>query len=123
MSKHPGTPSQLIARRRWIDALRSGKYTQGRNRLKNNDNSFCCLGVACDISGLGEWKFIDLDTSPGFVSGDEELTATPPSSVWEQLGLPRQYESRIWHMNDGIGLSFAQIADFLEEQLEVAPAT
>ena len=43
-----------------VDALRSGKYQQGRKTLRSGDNKFCCLGVACDIyhqqTGLGEWK-------------------------------------------------------------------
>jgi hypothetical protein len=31
-------------RRRWIKALRSGKYKQGR-RYFEKDNRYCCLGV------------------------------------------------------------------------------
>ena len=37
-----------------VAALRSGKYKQGTNRLRDED-AFCCLGVACDISGLAKW--------------------------------------------------------------------
>ena len=42
------TPEQ--ARNAVADALESGEYTQGRFALHNllND-SYCCLGVACDI--------------------------------------------------------------------------
>ena len=36
-----------------VDALRSRKYKQGVGRLRIDDK-FCCLGVACDISGLGK---------------------------------------------------------------------
>ncbi len=32
----------------WVEALRSDKYKQGRNRLRR-DNKFCCLGVLCDV--------------------------------------------------------------------------
>ncbi len=35
-------------KQRWLKALRSGKYKQGRGQLKNG-KSFCCLGVLCDI--------------------------------------------------------------------------
>ena len=38
-----------------VDALRSRKYKQGVGRLRIDDK-FCCLGVACDISGLGKWE-------------------------------------------------------------------
>jgi len=35
--------------KRWVKALRSGKYKQIRGAL-NNGKGFCCLGVLCDIS-------------------------------------------------------------------------
>jgi hypothetical protein len=33
----------------WTKALRSGKYKQGKYTLRNWNNSFCCLGVLCDL--------------------------------------------------------------------------
>ncbi len=36
---------------KWVEALRSGKYQQGRQYL-NKDGKFCCLGVLCEIEGL-----------------------------------------------------------------------
>jgi len=39
-----------------VDALRSGKYKQARNRLKKTDKQrhpmYCCLGVGCLLAGL-----------------------------------------------------------------------
>ncbi len=35
-------------KKRWIDALKSGEYKQGRGRLKDG-GSYCCLGVLCDL--------------------------------------------------------------------------
>ena len=32
-----------------VKALRSGEYVQGLERLRSEDDKFCCLGVACDI--------------------------------------------------------------------------
>lgn len=32
----------------WVEALRSGKYQQGRGELRCDD-TFCCLGVLCDL--------------------------------------------------------------------------
>lgn len=32
----------------WLSALKSGKYIQGAGQLRKG-NSFCCLGVLCDI--------------------------------------------------------------------------
>jgi hypothetical protein len=42
----------------WLAALRSGEYQQGKGQL-NCDNTYCCLGVACDIAvkeGMGRWQ-------------------------------------------------------------------
>lgn len=33
---------------KWVNALRSGKFKQGKNQLQI-DTKFCCLGVACEI--------------------------------------------------------------------------
>ena len=46
-------------RKKWVEALRSGKYEQTKGTLKTEDK-FCCLGVACDISGLAGWTDDDL---------------------------------------------------------------
>lgn len=40
---------------RWVKALRSGKYTQGKTALKDGDD-FCCLGVLCDIYDKSGWS-------------------------------------------------------------------
>lgn len=42
--------------RKWVKALRSGKYKQGRRQLrsgtKKDGYSYCCLGVACEVLGV-----------------------------------------------------------------------
>lgn len=56
MSKYTAE-EQAEHRKEWVKALRSGKYEQAKGTLKQTDGGreqFCCLGVACDISGLGE---------------------------------------------------------------------
>ena len=40
---------------KWIEALRSGKYEQGKGKLRSEDNKFCCLGVLADV--LTDGKF------------------------------------------------------------------
>jgi hypothetical protein len=40
---------KLIAEK-WVAALRSGEYKQGKGVLHNQDsNTYCCLGVLCDL--------------------------------------------------------------------------
>lgn len=42
--------------RDWIHALESGKYKQGQNCLRDQNNKFCCLGVLCDIVAPERWS-------------------------------------------------------------------
>jgi len=43
-------------KKRWVEALRSGEYSQGESYLMspiiNGKDLYCCLGVACDIQGI-----------------------------------------------------------------------
>jgi len=39
-------------KKKWIEALKSGKYKQGRLTLRHTikgEDAFCCLGVLCDL--------------------------------------------------------------------------
>lgn len=44
-----------VWKQKWIDALESGEYRHGKFQLQTECGAFCCLGVLCDISGVGEW--------------------------------------------------------------------
>ena len=92
----------------WLEALRSGKYEQINNEL-SNDDGFCCLGVLCKITGLAyeeDMSFLPEDIM--FVAG---LNKGNPLVVYngETRGLA--------YFNDHKNLTFAQIADLIEEQL------
>lgn len=120
-----------------VAALRSGKYqqTQGKLRLMQSDHDdhvvygHCCLGVACDISGLGCWEGADYvvdnhDTRRSY-SSDTYL----PEPVRQWLGMQSEDGSfspdgddehdvnSLVDMNDG-NWTFAQIADFIEKNWE-----
>lgn len=48
---------------KWVAALRSGEYKQGRGQLRIGDR-FCCLGVLCDLHGRAnrsEWRGNEYD--------------------------------------------------------------
>ena len=36
--------------KKWVQALRSGKYKQAHGTLGKEDGSRCCLGVLCDLA-------------------------------------------------------------------------
>lgn len=44
---------------KWLEALESGTYHQGRRKLRNADNQFCCLGVAAELFKQHEPPLID----------------------------------------------------------------
>lgn len=108
---------------KWIDALRSGKYKQGKGNLKkhivNDEYSYCCLGVLADI----ERKLISFKTPFG---REEWGISRPDQSVPkdEEIGLPYSIMETLWEMNDGgVGLysgkaySFEEIADYIEKEI------
>jgi hypothetical protein len=55
------TSEQVQRIKNWIKVLKNKEYEQGQETLKQinegDEPKFCCLGVACDLSGLGEWKY------------------------------------------------------------------
>lgn len=36
--------------KKWVAALRSGTYKQGRLKLRDREDNYCCLGVLCDLA-------------------------------------------------------------------------
>ncbi|SRR6266404_5786977 len=103
----------------WIEALRSGKYRQGKGQL-NVKESMCCLGVACElfIQNGGTLSREVIHGDDVRYGGDDYYT---PKAVKEWLGLRDQrgdfggvFEGKsLSSMNDN-GQSFAQIADLIE---------
>jgi hypothetical protein len=107
---------------KWVAALRSGQYQQGRNMLRTRDNKYCCLGVLCDISGLGKWVDTPYIAEPGYRVSNwcvEDLLSPP---VQEYAGiataggvLPNKHT--LSDMNDD-GATFEQLADLIEQHWE-----
>jgi hypothetical protein len=107
----------------WIAALRSGKYEQGRNTLRDGD-SFCCLGVLCDLYGA---TWIEPGEDAGWIckAGNSE-TAVLPNEVREWAGLIDANPQvtmlhTIAELNDGVlgshkPWSFDRIANLIEEK-------
>lgn len=110
-----------------VAALRSGKYKQATNALRKGD-SYCCLGVACEISGIGPWKFPTENDDDFYYQGERGVL---PESVrvhfgmFSTQGMPNpsapteifNNTKALTTMNDS-GLSFAQIADHIEKNWE-----
>lgn len=103
-------------RRKWLEALRSGKYRQTISRLRYGV-SFCCLGVACDISGLGEWT----DDSAYAVFGRFNL-GTLAGAMAEWIGFEIEgFQNDLITLNDQEGASFEKIANYAERTFNSLP--
>ena len=80
-------------KQKWIDALRSGNYEQGSEKLRNV-SGYCCLGVLCDLYAQEyntEWEFMGYEdesnpqpTDYWYFEGQSEFL---PESVMEWAGL------------------------------------
>lgn len=103
----------------WLLALRSGEYTQGQFALYVDEPgpSFCCLGVLLHSV---------------FYKDDSDLTAWEnnwgegPLAMYDYL----RYELLSWGMinkltqlNDGQRWTFAEIADYIEKNVEAGDDT
>ncbi len=77
-------------KKRWIEALTSGEYKQGKKALKTKRGSFCCLGVLCDLYGKTKkvnWeKDLEKENVNTFLGNSDFL----PKEVAEWAGIPQE---------------------------------
>lgn len=109
--------------KKWVKALRSGKYEQGIHYLNNGDK-YCCLGVLCEVL---EIKKVKTHYSPLSSYGENlPLTTSLPAEAMKLSGLkdsvgeitlPKGMVSLVV-LNDMRKRSFKQIAAFIERNWE-----
>jgi len=91
---------------KWVKALRSGAYHQGRENLLY-DGKYCCLGVLCRIAGAPLHR-IKESTMPQGVGPTYDKLLRPDT------------QNKLASMNDGSGVfagkakTFREIADSIE---------
>ena len=110
-------------KQKWVDALRSGDYQQGRNYLRT-DNGFCCLGVLCDLYGKEnnvEWNLAVAEDGDRDYYEFQDKTGRIPLSVVEWAGVedcnPYICGRSLAERND-TGSTFNEIADLIQEHLQ-----
>lgn len=106
--------------KKWVAALRSGKYRQAHNVLRSPDNAFCCLGVLCNLHAQQHPEFARTQTNP---STYDHRTDFPPLIVRQWAGLKTENGGRLPGsaalsiLNDN-GRTFKQIARIIEQNVE-----
>lgn len=128
------TDHQKANIQKWVDALRSGKYSQTGAALKyvtSSGPSYCCLGVLADVFIAPKW--LDSANTESQRTGPRhfklESTGGPFSNSWfgrlpgewfEGLtGLSDNDQDKLIAMNDRQNKSFNDIADQLEEWMTI----
>ena len=107
------TPKQKLGpnQRKWIKALRSGRYKQGRKRLRTG-NKYCCLGVACKVFSH------PFGSDESFAPPDivfRLALISPAASLVGDIDI--KGKTCLAGANDN-GATFAEIADFCEAHPE-----
>lgn len=93
---------------KWIAALRSGEYQQGRAQLYDEaTGAFCCLGVLCKVADIA----ISEDGISCMVDGIEEGYKPLKDMINEDVTI-------CWKMNDFDGASFDNIASWIETNVK-----
>jgi hypothetical protein len=110
----------------WLTALRSGEYSQAKDRLKTR-TGYCCYGVLCDLyqkahPETSRWVEGGVDATfiinPSLEADSEPMSTMPNETVMMWAGLPKPNDLSITtlsEMNDE-GATFPQIANRIEEQ-------
>jgi hypothetical protein len=106
-----------------VEELETGNRNQANGVLRD-DIGYCCLGVACDISGVGEWKYDGM--SYIYVTDKHWSIGSLTTAVMNWLGIDTEdpYANMLIvegagatyasDLNDG-GKSFAEIAKAIRE--------
>lgn len=109
--------------RKWVTALRSRRYKQGRGTLRRHGNTkkcvdrFCVLGVLCDLVDKKGWNIPDTWHSNEIINYEldgDKRNSYLPRVIKDKIGIGID-ERYISVMNDE-GCEFNQIANYLERK-------
>ncbi len=101
-------------KRKWLQALRSGRYKQTTGRLRrdcdsNGKYTYCCLGVLCNIINRKGWE----NKLKFHYKNDSDNYNLPENLVFD-LKLDIAKLEMIIKKNDG-GSTFEEIAKIIEK--------
>lgn len=103
---------------RWVKALRSGKFKQGKHKLYDpKTDTYCCLGV---LTHINKEHLSTTDFTKVYSGELEALTGSllVHTGVQDPIGeyvCPEGFEDNLARINDEANKSFAEIADIIEQ--------
>lgn len=104
-----------VLKKKWIEALRSGDYEQGKFLLRSPEGAYCCLGVLCNVAGFKPRHRRCEDTnnySIRYDDRDDILT----DKLLIRVGLTMEQQDVLTALNDD-GHSFTEIAEYIEKEI------
>lgn len=117
MSEHiPAEKLSPDVKAKWLEALRSGKYEQTQGCLTNGNETFCCLGVLCDVTDPKAWGAHD-EWYYGTGEDKDSEVGNLPFGFRIAIGMSDEAERRLVLMNDSDCLTFPEIANWIETYL------
>jgi hypothetical protein len=106
---------QADFRRRWVEALRSGRYTKGTCSLRSAVNEYCVWGVACDLFDDTRWQIEEDDFVYHYILvPDLGCRAMPPADVMLAAGMTDTQIVDLMNLNDSGNTSFDDVAAEIE---------
>jgi hypothetical protein len=104
-------------KKKWIEALRGGKYKQTTRYLRRENNTYCCLGVICDLVAPENWGNVENHRGVlNFTFQGEVCRDLLPIALMRKLCITHKEVDILAHLNDG-GSLFDDIANHIEENL------
>jgi hypothetical protein len=105
---------------RWIEALESGYYKQGKSRLRDSHDNYCCLGVLCDLAveaGVIPPPEPSINVYNAYSYLNHTTIVPPAVQLWAGLNNPTGNAKRfeLTALNDK-GISFSEIAQLIRSE-------
>src|SRR5216110_1229848 len=112
----------------WAAELRSGRWEQGRGTLRSKGDTFCCLGVLCEMAvkaGVIPAPQPCAIDDCGHTYGEQAASGHAPREVvkwagmnsgWGSFGEGSSDSLAIWNDN---GKTFEELADVIDASWQV----
>ena len=95
-------------KRKWLRALRSGRYKQGKYYLRNSEDRYCCLGVLCECLEKPKWNDMN-----GYYKYKDRYVGTVSKRI-----LSDKIQNTLIDLNDSECMSFLEIADYIKNNIK-----